>query len=105
MQPHPHARAQNFRSIDSKVAKFTLTPHPFTPDRRMRIKTISRRNLLGIGAGAAAALAACGTSGPGGAAGGPGSAGYWFVSGQPNEGVMNSRPGPASRAIALAARV
>ncbi|HET6533279.1 MAG TPA: extracellular solute-binding protein [Actinoplanes sp.] len=58
--------------------------------------TISRRNFLGlgVGAGAAAALAACGSSGPstGGGGdnsggGGAGSASYWFLTGQPGEGI------------------
>jgi raffinose/stachyose/melibiose transport system substrate-binding protein len=57
-------------------------------------RTISRRNFLnlGVGAGAAAALAACGSSGPsqGGSSGGnagAGSATYWFLTGQPQQGI------------------
>jgi raffinose/stachyose/melibiose transport system substrate-binding protein len=52
-------------------------------------RTISRRNLLNlaVGAGAASALAACGSSGPGTSGGGAGSAGYWFLTGQPGEGI------------------
>jgi raffinose/stachyose/melibiose transport system substrate-binding protein len=56
--------------------------------------TISRRNFLslGVGAGAAAALAACGSSGPstggsGTSGGGAGGASYWFLTGQPGEGI------------------
>ncbi|PRY33248.1 extracellular solute-binding protein [Pseudosporangium ferrugineum] len=52
---------------------------------------ISRRNFLnlGVGAGAAAALAACGSEGPGTSGGGSkaGSASYWFLTGQPGEGI------------------
>jgi raffinose/stachyose/melibiose transport system substrate-binding protein len=55
---------------------------------------ISRRNFLNlaVGAGAAGALAACGSSGPasktGGDSGsGAGSASYWFLTGQPGEGI------------------
>src|SRR5690242_19821658 len=57
-------------------------------------RTISRRGFLnlGAGAGAAAALAACGSSGPsgGGSSGGnagAGSATYWFLTGQPQQGI------------------
>jgi raffinose/stachyose/melibiose transport system substrate-binding protein len=48
---------------------------------------ISRRTVLGLAAGVplSMALAACGTSGPGG--GGGGGATYWFLNGQPQEGV------------------
>jgi raffinose/stachyose/melibiose transport system substrate-binding protein len=57
--------------------------------------TISRRNFLslGVGAGAAAALAACGSSGPGTSSGGSGAgapAGYWFLTGQPGEGIRQA---------------
>jgi raffinose/stachyose/melibiose transport system substrate-binding protein len=59
-------------------------------------RTISRRNFLNIavGAGAGAALAACGSSGPsggpaGGAAGG-GGATYWYLTGQPGEGIRGN---------------
>ncbi|MGP9683318.1 extracellular solute-binding protein [Brachybacterium sp. AOP3-A1-3] len=51
---------------------------------------LSRRSALGAAAGLSAlSLAACGTSGPGGSGGGGGgdSAGYWALSGQPNEGI------------------
>jgi raffinose/stachyose/melibiose transport system substrate-binding protein len=49
-------------------------------------KTVSRRTILGLTAGlpAAAALAACGTSGPSSDAD---SATYWYLTGQPNEGI------------------
>ena len=55
-------------------------------------RTISRRNFinLGIGAGAATALAACGSSGPSGKSsggGGSGGATYWFLTGQPQQGI------------------
>ena len=57
-------------------------------------RTISRRNFLnlGVGAGAAAALAACGSSGPSGGSTGGGNAGagaatYWFLTGQPQQGI------------------
>jgi raffinose/stachyose/melibiose transport system substrate-binding protein len=55
--------------------------------------TISRRSFLSLtaGAGAAAALAACGSSGPGtsggGGGGGGGAATYWFLTGQPQQGI------------------
>ncbi|WP_055551102.1 extracellular solute-binding protein [Streptomyces sp. NBRC 110028] len=47
---------------------------------------LSRRTLLGLAAGVpvSGALAACGSSGPGKSGGG---ATYWYISGQPNEGV------------------
>ncbi|MFJ2264519.1 extracellular solute-binding protein [Streptomyces sp. NPDC087844] len=47
---------------------------------------LSRRTLLGLAAGvpASAALAACGSSGPGKSGGG---ASYWYLNGQPQEGV------------------
>src|SRR5215212_9981861 len=55
---------------------------------------LSRRSLLTIAAGtsAGAALAACGSSGPGtssggGSAAGAGAASYWFLTGQPGEGI------------------
>jgi len=53
---------------------------------------ISRRHFLGLGAGAAAglALAACGSSGPGTSSGGGGSASYWFLTGQPGEGIRTN---------------
>src|SRR5690242_2523554 len=49
---------------------------------------LSRRTLLGLAAGvpASAALAACGSSGPS-KGGGDGTATYWHLSGQPQEGV------------------
>ncbi|WP_407562275.1 extracellular solute-binding protein [Streptomyces sp. 184] len=49
---------------------------------------LSRRTLLGLAAGvpASAALAACGSSGPG-KGGDGGAATYWHLSGQPQEGV------------------
>ncbi len=64
----------------------------------MNPRTISRRNFLGLAAGATAgvALAGCGSSGPGGGpggggGGGGGSASYWFLTGQPGEGIrMNT---------------
>jgi raffinose/stachyose/melibiose transport system substrate-binding protein len=48
---------------------------------------ISRRTVLGLAASVplSMALAACGTSGPGGSGGG--GATYWFLNGQPQEGV------------------
>ncbi len=52
----------------------------------MTIDKLSRRSLLGTTAGLSAlTLAACGTSGPGGSAGGGDSASIWQLSGQPNE--------------------
>ncbi len=50
---------------------------------------ISRRAALRLAAGVplAAALAACGTSGPGTSAGGGAKATYWYLSGQPQEAV------------------
>ncbi|MGO3479563.1 MAG: extracellular solute-binding protein [Brachybacterium tyrofermentans] len=51
---------------------------------------LSRRSALGAAAGLSAlSLAACGTSGPGGSGGGGGgdSAGYWALSGEPNETI------------------
>jgi raffinose/stachyose/melibiose transport system substrate-binding protein len=52
---------------------------------------LSRRNFLGLAAGAAAAtaLAACGTSGPSGSGGGGSNGGttYWFLSGQPQQDI------------------
>jgi raffinose/stachyose/melibiose transport system substrate-binding protein len=62
--------------------------------------TTSRRTFLGlVGGGAlAAGLAACGTSGPkssggstGGAGGGGGSAAYWFLTGQPQQGIREAQ--------------
>ena len=54
----------------------------------MRNFSLSRRSLLGVGAGAAAlTLGACGTSGPGGSSGGGDTASIWQLSGQPNEGI------------------
>jgi raffinose/stachyose/melibiose transport system substrate-binding protein len=56
-------------------------------------RTISRRNFLNlaVGAGAGAALASCGKSGPssGGAGNGAGAgaATYWFLTGQPQQGI------------------
>ncbi|HEY7595566.1 MAG TPA: extracellular solute-binding protein [Actinophytocola sp.] len=49
---------------------------------------ISRRTVLGLAASVplSMALAACGTSGPGGGGGGRGAT-YWFLNGQPQEGV------------------
>lgn len=50
---------------------------------------LSRRTLLGLAADipASAALAACGSSGPGKDGDGGGAATYWHLSGQPQEGV------------------
>ncbi|MGO2312035.1 extracellular solute-binding protein [Brachybacterium tyrofermentans] len=50
---------------------------------------LSRRSALGAAAGLSAlSLAACGTSGPGGSgSGGADSAGYWALSGEPNETI------------------
>jgi raffinose/stachyose/melibiose transport system substrate-binding protein len=54
-------------------------------------RSISRRTFLTLagGAGAGAALAACGSSGPrsGGGGGGAGAATYWFLTGQPQQGI------------------
>jgi raffinose/stachyose/melibiose transport system substrate-binding protein len=57
---------------------------------------VQRRNFLSLaaGAGAAGALAACGSSGPGTAAGGSGGASYWTLTGAPAEGI---RKGAADR--------
>jgi raffinose/stachyose/melibiose transport system substrate-binding protein len=56
---------------------------------------ISRRNFLNlaVGAGAAGALAACGSSGPSDkttSGGGAASATYWYLTGQPNEGIRTN---------------
>jgi raffinose/stachyose/melibiose transport system substrate-binding protein len=56
---------------------------------------ISRRNFLSLtaAAGAGAALAACGSSGPGGGSsggGGASTASYWFLTGQPGEGIRQA---------------
>ncbi|MEV6849289.1 extracellular solute-binding protein [Actinoplanes sp. NPDC051411] len=57
---------------------------------------ISRRNFLGLTAGAAAAagLAACGSSGPsdktGSSSGGGGSASYWSLSGEPGQPIRQA---------------
>jgi raffinose/stachyose/melibiose transport system substrate-binding protein len=55
---------------------------------------ISRRTLLSLtaAAGAGAALAACGSSGPGTSSGGgkAGTASYWFLTGQPGEGIRQA---------------
>lgn len=53
----------------------------------MNPTTASRRTVLSMAAGlpAAAALAACGTSGP--QAANPNSATYWYLSGQPGQGI------------------
>jgi len=58
-------------------------------------RTISRRNFLNlaVGAGAGAALAACGSSGPSGGPGGGaagGGATYWFLTGQPGEAIRTN---------------
>ena len=62
----------------------------------MEPRTISRRTLLNlaVGTSAGAALAACGSSGPstsgggsGNSDGGAGAATYWFLTGQPQEGI------------------
>jgi raffinose/stachyose/melibiose transport system substrate-binding protein len=52
-------------------------------------RTTSRRTFLGLAAGvpAAAALAACGSSGPGNSSGGGAKASYWYLTGQPQEGI------------------
>jgi raffinose/stachyose/melibiose transport system substrate-binding protein len=57
-------------------------------------RSLSRRTFLNLsaGAGAAAALAACGSSGPGTSGGGSGdakgaAATFWFLTGQPGEGI------------------
>ncbi|NGN67782.1 extracellular solute-binding protein [Streptomyces sp. A7024] len=52
-------------------------------------KSLSRRTLLGMAAGVplSAALAACGSSGPTKGGGAGGKASYWYLSGQPQEGV------------------
>ena len=61
----------------------------------MERSPISRRNFLSLTAatGAGAALAACGSSGPGGDSSGGGKAGtasYWFLTGQPGEGIRQT---------------
>ena len=50
---------------------------------------ISRRTVLGLAASVpiAAALAACGSAGPGTSGGGSTKAAYWYLNGQPQEGV------------------
>ena len=60
----------------------------------MERMTISRRNFLNlaVGTAAGATLAACGSSGPqsstsGGGNSGAGAASYWFLTGQPGEGI------------------
>jgi len=58
----------------------------------MERSTISRRNFLNlaVGATAGAALAACGSSGPksgSSGSGGTGAATYWFLTGQPQQGI------------------
>jgi raffinose/stachyose/melibiose transport system substrate-binding protein len=62
-------------------------------------RTTSRRTFLGLAAGAplAAALAACGSSGPGtsgasgsGSGASTGSATYWYLTGQPGEGIRTA---------------
>jgi raffinose/stachyose/melibiose transport system substrate-binding protein len=56
----------------------------------VELGNLSRRNFLGLTAGAAAtaALAACGTSGPSGSGGGgSGNTTYWFLSGQPQQNI------------------
>lgn len=60
----------------------------------MERRTISRRNFLNLAVGttAGATLAACGTSGPsgggsGGGGTGAGAATYWFLTGQPQQGI------------------
>jgi raffinose/stachyose/melibiose transport system substrate-binding protein len=58
--------------------------------------SMSRRNFLNlaVGAGAAAGLAACGSSGPSGggapAGGGANAATYWYLTGQPGEGIRTN---------------
>jgi raffinose/stachyose/melibiose transport system substrate-binding protein len=55
---------------------------------------VDRRNFLTLAAaaGAAGALAACGSSGPSKSTGGggAGSASYWYLTGQPNEGIRTN---------------
>jgi raffinose/stachyose/melibiose transport system substrate-binding protein len=55
-------------------------------------KPISRRNFLGLSAGvaSAAALAACGTSGPKSGGSSSGSATYWSLSGPPGEAIRRA---------------
>ncbi|MEV4640467.1 extracellular solute-binding protein [Actinoplanes sp. NPDC049548] len=77
----------------------------------MERRALSRRHFLTLaaGAGAASALAACGSSGPGTATGGgAGSADYWFLTGQPGEGIRRhsvdrfNRANPDSKISATA---
>ena len=59
----------------------------------MERSPISRRTFLSLtaAAGAGAALAACGSSGPGTSSGSKaGSASYWFLTGQPGEGIRQA---------------
>ncbi|MEU8228318.1 extracellular solute-binding protein [Actinoplanes sp. NPDC048967] len=60
----------------------------------MERSPISRRTFLSLtaAAGAGAALAACGSSGPGTSGSGKkaGSASYWFLTGQPGEGIRQA---------------
>ncbi|BFU45464.1 extracellular solute-binding protein [Krasilnikovia sp. MM14-A1004] len=58
----------------------------------MERSPLSRRTFLSLtaAAGAGAALAACGSSGPGGSSGGGTTAGYWFLTGQPGEGIRQA---------------
>jgi raffinose/stachyose/melibiose transport system substrate-binding protein len=53
---------------------------------------ISRRTFLSLtaAAGAGAALAACGSSGPGGSSDKGSAASYWFLTGQPGEGIRQA---------------
>jgi len=67
------------------AASLRLSSTEFSVERR----PISRRTFLNLtaAAGAGAALAACGSSGPGTTSGGGTAASYWFLTGQPGEGI------------------
>ncbi|HEV7707606.1 MAG TPA: extracellular solute-binding protein, partial [Asanoa sp.] len=61
----------------------------------MERSILSRRNFLGLSMGAAAgvALAGCGSSGPSSSTGGgsgAGAASYWYLTGQPGEGIRTN---------------
>lgn len=79
-----------------RLRRFDSPRSPRLPSTEVsvEISTFSRRRFLNlaVGAGAGAALAACGTSGPGTRSGGGGSGGptYWFLTGQPGEGIRTN---------------
>jgi raffinose/stachyose/melibiose transport system substrate-binding protein len=104
------AQSRKFQDLDSNITETYVTKHSFNrrevfaariSEIRVDPMTTSRRTFLRLtGAGAVAAgLAACGTSGPqssGSSTGGSGAAAgtgttYWFLTGQPQQGIREAQ--------------